>query len=59
MSIHSSILARENPMDRGDWLLTVHRVTKNWTQRSARAHTHTKADSRLVKAWVQVLPLAV
>ena len=24
----------ENPMDRGAWWATVHRVTKSWTQRS-------------------------
>ena len=27
--LHYSCL--ENPMDRGDWLVTVHRVAKNWT----------------------------
>ena len=32
----------ENPMDRGAWWTTVHRVTKSWTrlkQISTRAHT--------------------
>ena len=32
MEIHSSILAWENPMDRGAWQATVHRVRKSWTQ---------------------------
>ena len=29
MAIHSNIL--RNPMDRGAWWVTVHRVTKSWT----------------------------
>ena len=29
---HSSILALENPMDRGAWRATVHRVTKSQTR---------------------------
>ena len=32
---------RENPMDRGDWLAVIHKVTKCWTQLSKQAHTHT------------------
>ena len=28
---HSGILAWENPMDRGAWWATVHRVAKSWT----------------------------
>ena len=31
MATHFSILAWENPMDRGTWQATVHRVTKNRT----------------------------
>ena len=31
MATHSSILV-ENPMDRGAWWATVHRVTQSWTQ---------------------------
>ena len=31
MATHSSILARKNPMDRGAWQATVHRVTKSRT----------------------------
>ena len=33
----------ENPMDRGAWWATVHRVVKSWTrlkQLSTHAHTH-------------------
>ena len=30
----------ENSINRGDWWATVHRVTKNWTRWSVRAHTH-------------------
>ena len=30
MVTHSSVLARENPMDRGAWRATVHGVTKSW-----------------------------
>ena len=28
MATHSIILARKNPMDRGAWWATIHRVTK-------------------------------
>ena len=28
---HSSSLAWENPMDRGAWWATVHRVARSWT----------------------------
>ena len=31
MATHSSILALENPMDRGAWWATVHGVAKSWT----------------------------
>ena len=31
-----------NPVDRGAWWTTVHRVTKNQTQLSAHVHTHTQ-----------------
>ena len=39
--LHYSCL--ENPMDRGTWRTTVHRLAKSQTQLSnrARAHTHT------------------
>ena len=30
-NIHSSNPCLENPMDRGAWWTTVHRVTKSWT----------------------------
>ena len=32
MATHSSILAGENPMDRGAWQATVHGVAKSWTR---------------------------
>ena len=31
MATHSSILAWENPLDRGAWQATVYGVTKSWT----------------------------
>ena len=31
MATHSSILAWRIPMDRGAWLVMVHKVTKSWT----------------------------
>ena len=34
MAIHSSILARRIPLDRGAWQATVHGVTKSQTQLS-------------------------
>ena len=34
MATHSSILALENPMERGAWWATVHRVSESWTQLS-------------------------
>ena len=30
MATHSSVLAWKNPMVRGAWQATVHKVTKNW-----------------------------
>ena len=34
MATHSSILAWRIPVDRGAWWVTVHGVTKSWTQLS-------------------------
>jgi len=34
MAIHSSTVAWKNPMDRGAWKATVHRVAKSWTRLS-------------------------
>ena len=34
MVTHSSVLVRKNPMDRGAWQATVHRVAKSQTQLS-------------------------
>ena len=35
----------KNYMDRGAWRVTVQRVTKSQTRRSARAHTHTRSEN--------------
>ena len=45
---HSGILAWENPMDRGAWWATVHRVTKSWT--------HLKWLSRLISLELSTQP---
>ena len=38
----------ENPMDRGDWQATVHRVSKNWTQlKPLNMYTCTKQARKL------------
>ena len=39
MVIHSSILALENPMDRGAWQATVHSITES-DMTEATEHTH-------------------
>ena len=39
MATHSTVLARENPMDRGAGWATVHGVAKNWT-RLSDTHIH-------------------
>ena len=39
----------ENPMDRGAWQVTVHKVAKSWT-RLKRLSTHTKFDSLVLLA---------
>ena len=45
MATHSSILAMENPMDRGTWWATVHRVTQSQTQlKSLSTHAHNPAN---------------
>ena len=46
MATHSSILCLENPMDRGAWWATVHRVAKSDT-RLKRLGTHTSLCSGL------------
>ena len=42
MAIHSSILAWENPMDRGAWWATVHGAAKSQTQLSYFVHSLTQ-----------------
>ena len=38
MATHSSIVAWENPMDRGGWRATAQRVSKSQTRLSEKAH---------------------
>ena len=48
MATQSSILALKNPMDRGVWQATAHRVTQSWTQlRGLSTHIHTHCISIL------------
>ena len=50
MVTHSSNFCLENPVDRGAWQATVHRVTKSWTrlqQLSTHAHTMTAVMTKL------------
>ena len=40
----------ENPMDRGAWQVTVHRVTKSQTQlKQLSTHTHTGCDKAIIR----------
>ena len=48
MTAHSSIFAMENPMDRGAWRATVHRVTESDTT-DKRFHTHARTRANLQK----------
>ena len=61
MATHSSILAWENPMDRGDWWTTVYGVTKSHTRLSTHMEGaisqwqwQKEKASQLVQAVVQV-----
>ena len=49
MATHSSILAWNNPMDRGPWQATVHEVTKSRTglQKLSVVDKNTEAPGRL------------
>ena len=41
----------ENPMDRGTWLVTVHRVTKSWTLlKRLSTHTHTQYQYQIFRS---------
>ena len=44
MAMHPSILAWKISWTKGAWRATVHRVTKNWTQLSDWARTHTHSE---------------
>ena len=50
MATHSSILAWRNPMDRGAWWPTVHRVTKNRT-RLKHLSAHTTHATPFAEIW--------
>ena len=55
MATHSSVLAWENPMDRGAWWAVVHGVTKSWTrlkQLSKHTHIHNNSSWKLSVALV-------
>ena len=41
MATHSSMLALENPMDRGDWQAVIHRVAKGRTRLGTHAPSPT------------------
>ena len=40
----------ENPMDRGAWWVTVHRVTKSWTQLK-QLSMHTRIETETPTRW--------
>ena len=50
----------ENPMDRGAWQATVHRVTKSWTRlerlstQHMSTHTNSKVEQGSVKAFLRI-----
>ena len=46
MGAHFSILAWRIPMDRGAWWVTLHSVTKSWTQLSDKAQHSTDHSPR-------------
>ena len=45
MAIYSSILAWENPMDRGNWWATVHGVTKESDTTKQLNHDNNQEES--------------
>ena len=38
-----------NPMDRGNWRATVHRITKSWTQPNRLSIQACKSDNKVIK----------
>ena len=49
----------ENPLDRGDWRATVHRVTQSWAQlKRLSKHACTRIESTLILACVYPVILA-
>ena len=51
---HSSILALDNPMDRGVWWATVCGVVRSQTQLNTRMHEHTHTHTHMRD--IQILP---
>ena len=52
MVTHSSNFCLENPVDRGAWRATVHRVTKSWTRlQQLSTHTHTMTANDKIRAF--------
>ena len=46
----------ENPMDRGAWLATVHRVTKSWTQLKQFSTSHLNSGFNPKGGMIQIYP---
>ena len=46
MATHFSILAWKNPVNRGVWQATVHRVAKNWTRLKWLSIAHILEDAQ-------------
>ena len=48
----------EDPMDRGAWWATVHRVAKSWTRlKRLHTHTHKHTHTHTHTLWVELCPL--
>ena len=57
MATHSSILAFENPMDRGTWQATVHRVTQSdMIEVTENAHQCRRCKRPGFHPWVKKIP---
>ena len=55
MAAHSSILALENPMDRGAWQATVHQVVKSQTTLRLNLHTHTHTHTSTLIRYIPII----
>ena len=57
MATHSSILAFENPMDRGTWQATIHRVTQlDMIEVTENAHQCRRCKRPRFYPWVRKIP---